>query len=382
MSPLPSPFDLDMMAIALRVAERGLGNVAPNPAVGAVIANAATGEVIARGWTQPGGRPHAETEAIRRAGVRARGATMYVTLEPCAHHGKTPPCADAIIAAGLKRVVVGVGDPDLRTAGEGVARLRSSGIEVLEKVREDEACWLTLGHILRVTQGRPFVTLKMATDAQGNIPRGDGAAPVWATGPEARAAGHLLRARADAILVGAGTVLADDPDLTCRLPGLEGRSPDRIVMWGRKPFPADRRLVKTAGAVPVILIRPEGFRDNLTPLREAGVTVIEPPIRVSHVSPDLAVGLLAERGCTRLLVEGGPVLWRAFSEAGLADEVALFIAGHTIDTCGAEEILTRHLGAGIYKLITRRSVGADTMLLWARDPVAGRAGQLAGVQGH
>ena len=382
MSPSPSPFDLDMMTIALRMAARGLGNAAPNPAVGAVIADEATGEVIARGWTQPGGRPHAETEAIRRAGPKARGATMYVTLEPCAHHGQTPPCADAIVKAGLKRVVVGVGDPDPRTAGEGIARLRSAGVEVSENVREDGARWMTLGHILRVTERRPFVTLKIATDAAGTVPRGDGAAPIWATGPEARAVGHLLRARSDAIVVGAGTVLADDPDLTCRLPGLETRSPLRVVMWGRRPFPEDRRLVRTAASVPVILVRPAGVTDDLATLRAAGVLVIEPQIGEPRVPVDLAAGLLAERGCTRLLVEGGPALWRAFAEVGLADEVALFVAGHAGDAAGAEAILKQHVGAGSYKLMERRLLGRDTLWRWARIPVAGRAQQLAGVQRH
>ncbi len=207
-----------------------MGNTAPNPSVGAVIADEATGEVISRGWTQPGGRPHAEADAIRWARGRARGATMYVTLEPCAHHGQTPPCADAIVAAGLSRVVVGTADPDPRTAGKGIALLRAAGIAVTEGVLGVEAKWITLGHILRVTQGRPFVQIKMALDARGEIARGSRGRPSWVTGSEARARGHMLRARTDAIIVGVQTVLDDDPELTCRLPGLTYRSPDRVIL--------------------------------------------------------------------------------------------------------------------------------------------------------
>ncbi len=231
-----------MMRLALHVARRGLGNTAPNPAVGAVIAEPSRGEIIARGWTQPGGRPHAETEAIRRAGARARGATLYVTLEPCAHFGKTPPCANAIIEAGLARVVVGTGDPDPRTKGQGIARLQDAGIEVREGVLEAACRRMTLGHILRVTKQRPFVQLKMAFAADGAVPRGAKGKPLFVTGAEARAQGHLLRAEADAILVGAGTVIDDDPELTCRLPGLEGQSPVRVVLAGSGTFQTPRRF--------------------------------------------------------------------------------------------------------------------------------------------
>ena len=215
-----SDFDTQMMQIALGVAARGLGRTAPNPSVGAVIADERTGEIIARGWTAPGGRPHAETEAIARAGARARGATMYVTLEPCSHHGVTAPCADAIVDAGLARVVCAIEDPDPRVAGRGLARLRKAGIAVERGLMVEAAHWLAAGHILRVTERRPLVTAKLALDADGSVPRGGAGKPVWATGPAARAAGHLLRARADAILVGRRTVLDDDPLLTCRLPGL------------------------------------------------------------------------------------------------------------------------------------------------------------------
>lgn len=323
MSSPPSAFDHDMMRIALRMAARGLGNTAPNPAVGAVIANETTGEVIARGWTQPGGRPHAETEAIRRAGTRARGQTLYVTLEPCAHFGKTPPCADAIVAAGLKRVVVGTRDPDSRTAGAGIAKLRAAGINVTENVLEPDARWTTLGHILRFTQKRPFVTLKIATDADGHIAPGDGTAPRWVTGPEARAAGHMLRARADAILIGAGTLRADNPDLTCRLPGLTHRSPVRVVLAGSSPLDPTAKLFTTAAQVPVLVLRAGEAPPSDRNLAATGAEILALPDQ----SIATVLETLAARGITRLLVEGGPAVWRSFAESGLVDEVALFMAG-------------------------------------------------------
>ena len=223
------------MAIAARLAERGLGSTAPNPAVGAVVVEPSTGIVLGRGWTQPGGRPHAEPEALARAGARAAGATLYVTLEPCSHFGKTPPCVDTIIAAGVKRVVCGIEDPDPRVAGRGIARLRDAGIEVVRGVLRERCHSITLGHILRVTERRPFVQLKMAVDAEGNVPRGGGGQPTWVTGALSRARGHLLRARADAILIGHGTLIDDNPELTCRLPGLAARSPVRVVLVGNRP---------------------------------------------------------------------------------------------------------------------------------------------------
>ena len=186
--------DAQMMSIALRMAERGLGDTAPNPSVGAVIVDAATGEVIARATTARGGRPHAETIAIAAAGDRARGATIYVTLEPCSHQGRTGPCADAIIAAGIQRAVVAIEDPDPRVSGRGLDKLRAAGIEVERGVGAAEARWLTRGHIVRITERRPFVTLKLALDGSGEIARGDGVSPVWVTGEISRAHGMLLRA--------------------------------------------------------------------------------------------------------------------------------------------------------------------------------------------
>jgi diaminohydroxyphosphoribosylaminopyrimidine deaminase / 5-amino-6-(5-phosphoribosylamino)uracil reductase len=306
-------FDDEMMGIALRMAERGLGTTAPNPSVGAVIANEQTGEVIARGWTQRGGRPHAETEALGRAGDRAKGATLYVTLEPCSHTGKTPPCVDAVFANGLKRVVIGVGDPDPRVAGQGIAKLKAAGIEVIEGVRAAEARWVTLGHINRITRGRPFIQVKIAVSENGVIPHGSAGRPLWVTGEAARARGHLMRAEADAIVTGVGTVLADDPELTCRLPGLAHRSPLRIVIGRFFTDLSASKLVRPLSAVPVRLMGVE-----------------KSPISGSEVADVLLQ--LGSEGITRVLIEAGPRLTRAVCEVpDLVDDIVLFRGAIEID---------------------------------------------------
>ena len=292
------------MQMALAMARRGLGITAPNPCVGAVIVDD-QGVVLGRGWTQPGGRPHGEVEALARAGDKARGTTLYVTLEPCSHHGKTPPCADAIIKAGIKRVVCALHDPDPRVAGQGFARLRAAGLEVVENMLHDEAHWLTLGHILRITANRPFVQLKLATDQHGLIAPGDGA-PVWVTGEEARARGHLLRAQADAILVGIGTALADDPALDCRLPGLQAQSPSIIVLDRQGRLPASSKIAQSGR-----LLETQNTAEMVSLLQE-----------------------LAQKGITRLLLEGGPHIWRSFLQAGLVDEVVHFKGAGKVGEAG------------------------------------------------
>lgn len=350
-------FDRDMMAIALRMARRGLGQVAPNPAVGAVIADEATLEVIARGVTQPGGRPHAETDALARAGERARGATMYVTLEPCSHHGKTAPCADAIIAAGLQRVVVAIGDPDRRVAGRGLQRLRDAGVAVTTDVAAEEARWLTLGHILRVTQGRPFVQVKMALAADGSVPRGAAGQPTWVTGPEARARGALLRAEADAILVGARTIIDDDPQLTCRLPGLGPRSPVRVVLSTALDVPRDAKVFATARDVPTWVMTTDAApRDRVRQLTAMGVSVVPvspgPPLDLREV-----LAALADEGITRVLLEGGPQLWRAASDAGVIDEAVVFKAQGPGP--GAPEAAARFVNLDGMALTTQQQLADD-----------------------
>jgi diaminohydroxyphosphoribosylaminopyrimidine deaminase / 5-amino-6-(5-phosphoribosylamino)uracil reductase len=360
-----SAFDAHMMAIALTMARRGLGQTAPNPSVGAVVADEAAGVVIARAVTAPGGRPHAETIAITEAGPRARGATLYVTLEPCSHHGQTGPCADAIIAAGIKRVVVAIEDPDPRVAGRGLDKLRAAGIEVDRGIGAVEARWITRGHIVRVTERRPFVTLKMATAADGSVPRGAVGKPQWVTGETARAHGQLLRAQADAILVGAGTVRDDDPKLTCRLPGLTSRSPVRVVLSRDLDISPASKLIKTAGCVPVWLMCGQGADPSRRAALAAGGAEA---IGVTEVAGKLwlpaVMEALVARGITRLLVEGGPTMWRAFADASLVDEVALYMAGHCANTAMAT--LAERLGDIPLTLLDETQVGPDTLWRFAR----------------
>lgn len=368
-------FDHHMMRIALRMARRGLGETAPNPAVGAVIADPATGEVIARASTQPGGRPHAETVALERAGERARGAVMYVTLEPCAHHGQTPPCADAVIAAGLARVVVAIEDPDPRTAGQGIARLRAAGIAVDIGLLADEARLLTLGHILRVTEGRPFVTLKIASLSDGSVPRGEGGHPRWVTGADARAAGHLLRASSDAILVGAATLRDDDPELTCRLPGLEEHSPVAIVLSKTLALPPEAKLWARAADGPVWVFTVAEADDAARKrLAGRGVEVAAVAADTGGVSLEGVMSRLAERGITRLLVEGGPSVWRSFAAEGLVDEAVLFVAGGSLESAAAgralptpETILMSFLPSADLCLADERAIGDDRMIIFRRE---------------
>lgn len=313
------------MEIAVRLARRGLGSVAPNPAVGAVVVDPRTGEIVARGWTQPGGRPHAEPVALARAGGRAQGATLYVTLEPCSHHGRTPPCVDAIVAAGIARVVCGIEDPDPRVAGRGLARLRDAGIEVLRGVHRDASFAVTLGHILRVTERRPLVQVKLALGPDGEVPRGGGGTPNWITSEDARRHGHLLRAQSDAILVGYGTLTDDDPSLTCRLPGMDGRSPTRAVLVGQPDrVSLQARMTKDDGPA-VWWIVGQGDRNGGQVATPGGEIIAVPSVGRRPWLPAVMEALVA-RGVTRLLVEGGPTTWRAFDRAGLVDEVVMFLA--------------------------------------------------------
>ena len=365
--------DARMMAIALRMAKRGLGTTAPNPSVGAVILDEATGEVVARGWTQPGGRPHAEPEAIARAGARARGATIYVTLEPCSHFGKTPPCADTIIAAGIARAVVGIEDPDPRVAGRGLDRLRGAGIAVTRGVLAEEAHWLTRGHIVRVTERRPFVQLKMALSSEGTIAHGSQGRPVWVTGPEARMRGHLLRAEADAILVGRQTVRDDDPELTCRLPGLAHRTPVRVVLARNAEALAASTLARSARGCPVwIFTGPETSAAAGAALEALGVRVFRVAVIGGFLWLPAVMEALVAEGVTRLLVEGGATMWRAFSAAGLVDEVVLFHARAHEPEAFSERAafgrVARFVDPGGLVLTEVRNLPTDRMLVFRRLP--------------
>lgn len=372
----PGSFDRHMMAIALRMAARGLGQTWPNPSVGAVIADERTGEVIARAVTARGGRPHAETQAIDIAAARARGKTFYVTLEPCAHTGRTAPCADAVIAAGLSRVVVAIEDPDPRVAGRGLDRLRAAGIAVTRGIGAAEARWLTRGHIVRITERRPLVTLKMALDADGKIARGTGATPTWVTGETARAHGAMLRAKSDAILVGSGTVRDDDPQLTCRLPGMFDRSPVRVVLTRNLDIPLTSKLVKTAHEFPVWLMSANsGDASPKAKFLAAGCEIEQVATVQGQLWLPSVMEALVARGITRLLVEGGPTVWRAFADAGLVDEVVLFMAEATAKRTEHESTLQAHraLQAWLGPLPLTLSTHAtlDTDRVWRfRRPLA------------
>jgi diaminohydroxyphosphoribosylaminopyrimidine deaminase / 5-amino-6-(5-phosphoribosylamino)uracil reductase len=360
-----------MMRLALRVARGALGQTAPNPAVGAVIADEATGEVVARGWTQISGRPHAEAHALSLAGARARGKTMYVTLEPCSYHGrpnpqvhKPMPCAEAVLAAGMARVVVATEDPNPEIAGRGVEVLRQAGVAVEIGVCRAEARWSMAGHILRMTQGRPFVQLKVAVGGDGLIAPGDGA-PVWVTGPDVRAYAHLLRARADAVMVGLGTVLDDDPELTCRLPGLASRSPQRVVLDTGFRISAGRplKMFETARRVPVLIF---GADDARPPAYPTGVEARHAPVGPDgRLSLAAVLGALAQDGVTRVLVEGGPTISAALLAADLIDEVVIAHGTAPVGANGRKPFGDRGLeildDAGRWQLAEQRRLGADTL---------------------
>lgn len=312
------------MRAALALARRGLGDVWPNPSVGCVLVR--DGRVVGRGVTAPGGRPHAEVVALAVAGDLARGSTAYVTLEPCSHHGQTPPCADALIAAGVARVVVALGDPDKRVDGAGIARLRAAGLEVAVGIHSAVARSVQAGFLSRVGLGRPMVTLKLASTLDGRIATRTGESQ-WITGPEARRAAHALRGQHDAVLAGVGTVQADDPDLTCRIPGYRKKPGLRIVVDSRLRTRLTSRVVATAAAVPTWFLHgPGAGPDRELALTEAGARLIE--VAAAEDGIDLAAGMqaLGAAGLTRILVEGGAQVAAGLLRAGLVDRVAWFHA--------------------------------------------------------
>jgi diaminohydroxyphosphoribosylaminopyrimidine deaminase / 5-amino-6-(5-phosphoribosylamino)uracil reductase len=324
------------MALALMLGRRGLGRTWPNPAVGAVIVK--DGVIVGRGWTQPGGRPHAEIEGLGRAGDTARGATLYVTLEPCSHHGKSPPCADAIVAAGVARVVSALEDPNPKVAGQGHARLRASGIAVDIGIGADEARRDHAGHIRRMREGRPQIMLKLAVSADGKA-GGPGRRPLAITGEAVRDRVHLMRAHSDAIMIGIGTALADDPVLTCRLPGMEKDSPLRIVLDSALRLSPSSRLVQTAREVPVwVVCGKQAPRAAEEDLQAAGVVVLRTAERQGRLDLAAVLELVAERGITRLMVEGGPTLAAALLSADLIDEAVLFQSAKVVGAAGIDAL--------------------------------------------
>lgn len=355
--------DVAQMRAALALAARGLGNTWPNPAVGCVIVK--EGVVVGRGWTAPGGRPHAETEALRRAGAAARGATAYVTLEPCCHWGRTPPCADALIAAGVARVVVAMQDPDPRVDGAGLRRLREAGIAVASGMLEAEARALNAGFLKRLASGLPLLTLKLATTLDGRIATRAGESQ-WITGPAARRAAHALRGRHDAVLVGSGTALADDPDLTCRLPGFAPVPTVRVVADARLRLAPSARLFRNPAPV-WIATRPGHDEARLAPLRQAGAAILEVPAAGAGEGLDAAALLraLAAQGLTRVLSEGGAGLAAALLRAGLVDRLAWFHAPAILGGDGrpaAEALpLARLAEMPRYRRIALEELGPDLL---------------------
>ncbi|MDR3420269.1 MAG: bifunctional diaminohydroxyphosphoribosylaminopyrimidine deaminase/5-amino-6-(5-phosphoribosylamino)uracil reductase RibD [Xanthobacteraceae bacterium] len=360
--------DARFMALALTLGRRGLGRTWPNPAVGAVIVK--DGVIVGRGWTQTGGRPHAEIEALRRAGEAARGATLYVTLEPCSHHGKSPPCADAIIAAGVARVVSALEDPNPKVAGEGHARLRAAGMTVDVGIGAEEARRDHAGHIRRMREGRPQVMLKLAVSADGKG-GGLGRRPLAITGEAVRDRVHLLRAHSDAIMVGIGTVLADDPLLTCRLPGMEKYSPVRVVIDSALRLPPASRLVQTAREVPVwVICGMEASRAAEERLHAAGIVVLRMAERQGRLDLAAALKLVAGRGITRLMVEGGPTLAAALIAVDLVDDAVLFQSPKVVGAEGIDALEGLPLTALTQspRLLSVRSeaIGADICDIFSR----------------
>jgi diaminohydroxyphosphoribosylaminopyrimidine deaminase/5-amino-6-(5-phosphoribosylamino)uracil reductase len=357
------------MRAALALAARGLGRTWPNPAVGCVLVR--EGRVVGRGWTQPGGRPHAETEALGRAGEAARGATAYVSLEPCSHTGKTPPCADALIAAGIARVVAAVEDPDPRVSGRGLARLRDAGMAVATGLCTAEAAELNAGFFTRIKRGRPLVSLKLATSLDGRIATHSGDSR-WITGEVARRRGHGLRATHDAIMVGTGTALADDPELTCRLPGLNERSPVRVVLDRQLRLPPGAKLWATARAVPTWVITVAADPVRRRALEGAGVEIIDvaaAPDGCLSVSATLQA--LGARGITRLLVEGGSALSGSLLQQDLVDRLYWFRSASVIGGDGlaaaASLGIERLFDAKLFARIETEALGADMLETYRRS---------------
>lgn len=352
------------MLAAVALARRALGRVWPNPAVGCVVVR--DGVVAVRAHTGEGGRPHAEAAALERLGGRAEGATVYATLEPCSHHGRTPPCVEALIAAGVVRVVVAAGDPDPRVDGRGIAALRGAGIDVEAGVCVDEAEDLLAGYFMRVRAGRPLVALKLASTLDSRIAARSGESR-WITGEAARRHAHLLRARHDAVLVGGRTAVLDDPALTCRLPGLDGASPVRVVMEGRDALPRGSTLVVTASRTPTWLVVPRArAAERRAVLRGTGVVVV--PVDERHdgqVDLPSALRALGSRGITSVLAEGGARLAAALVGAGLVDRIVWYRAPSLLGGDGREALEALGVGsldaAPRFTKTSARSVGRDVV---------------------
>lgn len=352
------------MALALSLGRRGMGRVWSNPAVGCVIVK--DGLIFGRGWTADGGRPHAETRALAQAGAAAAGATAYVTLEPCAHHGQTPPCAQALIDAKVARVVVAAGDPDTRVAGRGMAMLRDAGITVDCGVLGAEAARDHAGFLLRLNENRPFLTLKLAGTVDGRIATATGESQ-WITGPAARRAVHMMRARHDAVMVGAGTARADDPSLTVRGLGI-ARQPVRVIVSRAMKVPATSQLAQTARDVPVWLCH--GEKADVADWTTKGAVSLPCATASGQVDPGAVMNALAQQGITRVFCEGGGMLAASLLNAGLVDQLVVFSAGAAIGAEGTPMLAAMgidHLaGAPRFALDSVKPIGNDICHIWTR----------------
>jgi diaminohydroxyphosphoribosylaminopyrimidine deaminase / 5-amino-6-(5-phosphoribosylamino)uracil reductase len=364
--------DERFMALALALGRRGLGRTWPNPAVGSVVVrDEESGPVIVgRGWTQPGGRPHAETEALARAGAAARGATLYVTLEPCSHHGKTQPCADAINGAGIARVVSAMADPNPQVAGAGHWRLAENGVIVEVGIGAEAARRDNAGHIRRMTDARPQTILKLAVSADGKAGLA-GRKPVQITGSAVRNEVHLMRAMSDAVLTGIGTALADDPLLTCRLPGMADRSPVRVVLDSRLRLPLDGRLAATACEVPLWVVAGEDApQDREHALQATGAEVLRVGEVAGALDLNAVLNALAGRGITRLMIEAGPIMSAAFVSADLVDEAVVFRSPNAIGPDGIDALEGLPLDALTksprLSMTGRETAGADVLECFSR----------------
>ncbi|MEM8592800.1 MAG: bifunctional diaminohydroxyphosphoribosylaminopyrimidine deaminase/5-amino-6-(5-phosphoribosylamino)uracil reductase RibD [Pseudomonadota bacterium] len=356
------------MRLALALGERGRGNTWPNPAVGCVIVR--DGRVVGRGWTKPGGIPHAETEALAQAGPLSAGATAYVTLEPCAHHGRTPPCAEALVNAAVSRVVFAAGDPDPRVAGAGAKILEDAGISVESGVLEAEAERAHQGFLKRINEGRPALSLKLATSFDGRIATATGESQ-WITGPEARRAVHAARARHDAVLVGAGTARADDPSLTVRGLGI-AQQPVRIVASRRLDIPLTGKLASTARDIPFWICH----GDDADPdLKEAwtglGAKLVPLPLVGRQLDTKALMQALGAEGLTSVFCEGGGAFAASLLDAGLVDRLIGFTAGISLGAEGQPAIgalgLDRLELAQRFELQDVRRIGADIEHRWIKS---------------
>ena len=364
--------DRRFMASALRLGRRNLGRTYPNPAVGAIVVRTDGAEpvVVGRGWTAPGGRPHAETIALAEAGAAARGATVYVTLEPCSHQGKTPPCADALIAADVARVVTAMPDPDPRVSGLGHARLEAAGIAVTTGVLADDAAVVHAGHVVRVTRNRPHIVVKLAVSADGMIGRREGERMII-SGRAAFETVQTMRVESDAVMIGIGTALVDNPRLTVRLPGLQGRSPVRIILDATARLPLDSHLAASAREVPLIMAvgrtTPE---ERKAALREAGAWIVEVGEGPAGIDLNELFETLAHEGFTRVLVEGGASVASSLVAGDLADEVVIFRAAVVVGPTGVRALGNYALSAiersPRYRQIEAAIVGDDQMRRYLR----------------